>query len=368
MPWVLWSLSVVRDVGIGTDDEYFAEVESITKTWMNRVAARDRVAIRLRSTTDQGKTLQVMMSLPPEVVANIRVTFAARGERWLVELPDMVDQRCADWGLELIGEPFGGGTHSFVAPVRRADSSVAVLKIPVVDEENIGEAAGLHCYQGDGAIRLHEYDANSGALLLEWARPGTPLLRQPEIPLEGLPENEGTVQSACALYRRLRRSPGDIPSEYPPLPAAADMVSCWVEQLTDPELAGPFSASELAQARRWCDELADPDGPSVVVNRDTHLGNIIAAEREPWLLIDPKPYLGEAAFDAGFLIMKQVLSNPDRQHTRRVTRSTAAGLGVDLERARGWAFMRAVEEVMWSVADGRPEDVWRFLTVVKALV
>lgn len=68
-----------------------------------------------------------MMFLPPEVVANIRVAFAARGERWLVELPGMVDQRCADWGLELIGRPFVGGTHFFVAPVRRADSSVAVM-------------------------------------------------------------------------------------------------------------------------------------------------------------------------------------------------------------------------------------------------
>jgi len=84
-------------------------------------------------------------------------------------------------------------------------------------------------------------------------------------------------------------------------------------------------------------------------------------------LIDPKPYLGEAAFDAGFLISKQVLTNPDRQHARRGTRSTAAGLGVDREGARGWAFMRAVEEVMWSVADGRPEDALRFLAVVNAL-
>lgn len=308
-----------------------------------------------------------MMFLPPEVVANIRVTFAARGERWLVELPSVVEQRCADWGLELIGRPFAGGTHSFVAPVRRTDNSVAVLKIPVVDEENIGEAAGLHCYQGDGATRLYEYDANSGALLVEWARPGTPLLRQPEVPLEGIPENGDKVQAACALYRRLRRPPGDSPSEYPPLPRATDMVVGWVEQLAEPELAAPFSVSELARARQWCDELIDPDGPLVVVNRDTHLGNIVAAEREPWLLIDPKPYLGEAAFDAGFLISKQVLTNPDRQHARRGTRSTAAGLGIDCERARGWAFMRAVEEVMWSVADGRPEDVLRFLAVVNAL-
>ncbi|ONM49256.1 kinase [Nocardia donostiensis] len=307
------------------------------------------------------------MSLPPDVVDNIREIFEERGERWLADLPEVVAKRCQDWALELIGQPFGGGTHSFVAPVRRADGSVAVLKIPVVDEENLGEAAGMFCYQGDGAVQLYDYDPESGALLLEWARPGTPLVRQPRIPLEGKPENAGKVQIACALYRRLRRPPIDIPPGYPPLPLVADMVAGWVEQLDEPDLAAPFPASLLARAHRWCAELAEPDGPLLIVNRDTHLGNIVAAEREPWLLIDPKAYLGEAAFDAGFLIMKQVESNPDPERARRFVAATAAELDIECERARGWAFMRAVEEVMWSVEDCRHDDVRRFLAVAQAL-
>ncbi|WP_194814836.1 aminoglycoside phosphotransferase family protein [Nocardia sp. XZ_19_385] len=311
------------------------------------------------------------MTLPVEVSENIRDIFAERGERWLAALPEVIESRCAAWKLEVIGETFGGGTHSWVAPVRRDDGGVAVLKIPVVDEENIGEAAGMFCYQGDGAVRLYEYDPESGALLLEWARPGTPLLEQPGFPsLEGHPEHADKIELACRLYRRLRREPIGIPAGYPALPAAAGMVRQWVEMFADPEpeVAQILPVSLRDAAAEWCERLAVPDGPLLVVNRDTHLGNIVAAEREPWLLIDPKAYLGEAAFDAGFLVMIQVQSNPVLEHARAVVARTAAGLGVDPERARGWATMRAMEEIVWAVEDEEPDDLRLHLAVARALV
>ncbi|MEU8899545.1 aminoglycoside phosphotransferase family protein [Nocardia sp. NPDC048505] len=311
------------------------------------------------------------MSLPDEIAENIRDVFAERGERWLADLPGLIENRCKAWELEVVGEPFGGGTHSWVAPVRRRDGSVAVLKIPVVDEENIGEAAGLFCYGGDGAARLYEYDPDSGALLLEWARPGAPLLEQPGFPsLEGRPENVDKVVRACELYRRLRRAPIGIPAHFPELPLAADMVRQWVEMFTDPEpaVAQVLPPDLRTAALDWCPRLAVPDGPLLVVNRDTHLGNIVAAEREPWLLIDPKAYLGEAAFDAGFLIMIQVQSDPAPAHARAVVTRTAAALGVDPDRARGWAFLRAMEEIVWAVEDEEPDDLTLHLAVARALV
>lgn len=309
----------------------------------------------------------IPITLPREVETTVREAFAERGERWLAELPEVVAHRCREWELELVGPPFGGGTHSFVAPVRRGDGTGAVLKIPVVDEENAGEATGMHCYDGDGAVRLYDFDPDSGAMLLEWARPGTPLVVQPQIPLEGRPENEGRVQIACALYRRLRRPVGDSPAGYPSLPLVTDVVADWTRRLSDPASAAWLPPEVTAQARDWCSALAQPDGPPVIVNRDTHLGNIVAAEREPWLLIDPKAYLGEAAFDAGFLILKQVETHPDPARAGKQVAATAEGLEVDRERARGWAFMRALEETAWSFEDGRPEDVTRFLAVAMAL-
>ncbi|MGW4242180.1 aminoglycoside phosphotransferase family protein [Nocardia sp. NPDC004722] len=310
------------------------------------------------------------ISVPPNVAETIANYFGERGPRWLAALPGLVESRCAEWGLEVIGESFGGGTHSWVAPVRREDGSVAVLKLPVVDEENCGEPTGLYCYGGDGAVRLFEYDADSGAMLLEWARPGTELLYQPGFPsLEGRAENVEKVEQACRLYRRLRREPGAVPEGFPALPTAAGMVAGWEGRFVEPEaeVAELIPARLLERAAARCAELAVPDGPLLVVNRDTHLGNIVAAEREPWLLIDPKPYLGEAAFDAGFLVMIQVQSDPTPEHARAVIARTAAALDVDPDRAHAWAFMRSMEEIVWANQDEEPEDLRLHLAVAAAL-
>ncbi|MFD6351948.1 aminoglycoside phosphotransferase family protein [Nocardia tengchongensis] len=310
------------------------------------------------------------ISLPPEVAENIADNFGEPGRRWLAALPGVVEELCGTWGLEVVGESFGGGTHSWVAPVRRTDGSVAVLKVPVVDEENAGEPTGLYCYGGDGAVRLYEFDPGSGAMLLEWARPGTELLYQPGFPsLEGRPENIAKVERACELYRRLRREPVVVPAGFPELPTAAGMVAEWAAMFGEPEaaVAEVIPARLLERAAERGAELAVPDGPLLVVNRDTHLGNIVAAEREPWLLIDPKAYLGEAAFDAGFLVMIQVQTDPTPAHARAVVERTAAALQVSADRAHAWAFMRSMEEIVWAVQDEEPEDLRLHLAVAAAL-
>ncbi|MFE3541529.1 aminoglycoside phosphotransferase family protein [Nocardia sp. NPDC059177] len=308
--------------------------------------------------------------LPAEVEDTVRTVFGVAGERWIEELPEVVAGLARRWGLREFSAPFAGGTHAYVAAAWRADGTAAVLKVPMVDEENLAEATALHAYDGDGAVRLLDFDRASGALLLEWARPGTELLTQPGFPsLEGHPENAEKVALACALYRRLRRPATTVPEGYPPLPAATDLVTGLRKRLddTNPQLAELISAPLRELVEHWCTELATPDGPLLIVNRDTHLGNILAAEREPWLLIDPKPCLGEAAFDAGFLVMIQVQSTPTRDHATTVTAATATALAVDPTRARAWALLRTVEEIAWAIEDDDPAMLALHTAVAYAL-
>jgi streptomycin 6-kinase len=35
---------------------------------------------------------------------------------------------------------------------------------------------------------------------------------------------------------------------------------------------------------------------AVVISTDLHAGNVLGAEREPWLAIDPKPFVGDPAY------------------------------------------------------------------------
>ncbi|KAF0836606.1 aminoglycoside phosphotransferase family protein [Nocardia caishijiensis] len=299
----------------------------------------------------------VPVELPSAVEETVRAVFGAAGARWIVELPGVVAELAARWGLSEFTAPFGGGTHAYVAGVSRGGRP-AVLKVPMVDEENVAEATALYAYDGDGAVRLLDFDVDSGAMLLEWARPGTELLNQPGFPsLEGHPENAAKVRSACQLYRRLRRPAPAVLDGFPAFPLATDLVAGLRERLAtpNPALAQHVSAQLREMVRQWCDTLGESGEPVLIVNRDTHLGNIVAAEREPWLLIDPKPCLGEAAFDAGFLLMIQVQSDPTPEHAATVIAATAAALDVDPERACGWALIRTVEELTWAVEDNDRE-------------
>ncbi|MFD4438464.1 aminoglycoside phosphotransferase family protein [Nocardia sp. NPDC058519] len=309
--------------------------------------------------------------LPDEVEETVREVFGQAGVRWIDGLPGVVAGLAARWGLSGFSAPFRGGTHAYVAAAQRADGSWAVLKVPMVDEENLAEATALYVYAGDGAVRLLDFDHASGAMLLEWARPGTELLNQPGFPsLEGRPENAEKVAFACGLYRRLRRPLTTVPDGFPPFPSATEIVAGLRERLDEPdsELAELLSDQLRSRVDHWCSALAEPDGPLLIVNRDTHLGNIVAAEREPWLLIDPKPCLGEAAFDAGFLLMIQIQSNPTREHANAVVTATAAELGVDPDRARGWAMVRAVDEMGWAIDDEDDDMLTLHTAVAHALV
>src|SRR2546421_2905134 len=52
----------------------------------------------------------------------------------------------------------------------------------------------------------------------------------------------------------------------------------------------------------------------LVLATDLHAGNVLHAEREPWLVIDPKPFVGDPAYDAAqhlFNCSAKLRSDPD---------------------------------------------------------
>ena len=80
----------------------------------------------------------------------------------------------------------------------------------------------------------------------------------------------------------------------------------------------------------------------VLLATDLHAGNILAAGREPWLAIDPKPYLGDPTYDP-----VQHLLNCDQRLTADplgLARRMAGMLDLDRTRLRRWLFARCVLE------------------------
>ena len=77
----------------------------------------------------------------------------------------------------------------------------------------------------------------------------------------------------------------------------------------------------------------------VLCHQDLHGGNILRAEREPWLAIDPKPIVAERAYDT----VRVVRDATDRRspQLRRRLDLLSERLGLDRERMRLWGLASA---------------------------
>jgi streptomycin 6-kinase len=94
------------------------------------------------------------------------------------------------------------------------------------------------------------------------------------------------------------------------------------------------SWSGIEHFREALGEHASPpptQGELVVCHQDLHRGNVLQAQREPWLAIEPKPVVAEREFDTATLIR----DGPGDLRWR--LNFLAAELDLDRERARRWA-------------------------------
>lgn len=262
------------------------------------------------------------LELPPRLVQASEAS--DEGRAWLRRLPGEVAALARRWSLRFDAQPFAAATCSFVAIVQRADGSPAVLKLGLPHLEAEHELDGLRFWNGDPTVRLLDADEAAGALLLERCAPGTPLSARPE------PEQDRVI---ARLLRRLWRVPR-AGHPFRPLSAMAryraDLALARSGELPD---AGFVRAG----VERWL-ELARPAAGDVLLATDLHAGNVLAAEREPWLVIDPKPFVGDATYDATQHLLNcstRLCADPAGTVT-----SFASELEVDAERVRHWLFAR----------------------------
>jgi streptomycin 6-kinase len=263
------------------------------------------------------------------------------GAEWLERLPQLAAECAERWGLEL-GAPFEGGNISLVVP-----AGDVVLKINFPEEESEHEADALLLWAGDGAVRLLAHDPVRRALLLERCVPGTTLWE--------LPDESKANGIAVGLLRRLWRAP----PEGHPFRLLEHEAARWAEQLPRQwrTLGQPFPATLVDEAVAAALELSSSQDELVVLHQDYHGGNVIRAQREPWLVIDPKPLVGEPAFDAASLVRDrrdELAADPDpAARIRRRLDQLTEELELPRERLRGWGIVHALA---WGVSEQKLEE------------
>lgn len=239
------------------------------------------------------------------------------------------------WSLEL-GREYEYAFVSLAARVELTDGTRAVLKVGFPHKESEHEAEALLHYDGRGAVRLLAHDRARGAMLLERCEPGVPLL--------DLEDEAEAYRVAAEVLARLWSPPAD--TVFRPIAEDAER---WVEFLPDrwERLGHPFERALLDEAVSAFRELPPTQGELVVCHQDFHRGNVLSAEREPWLAIDPKPVLAEREFDTAALVR----DGPG--DLRRWLDFLSSELGLDRERMRRWALAHTLA---WSFDEGDPDE------------
>lgn len=280
------------------------------------------------------------MSIPPAFAQTILEVYQDKGAEWLSQLPTLLNECTQRWSLT-VGAPFSL-SYNYVVPAQRADGRAVVLKVGYPNRELRNEITALRLYNGDGIVQLLDCDPENGVLLLERLHPGDML--------STLVDDEAATAIAAAVMRKLWR-PAPLDHTFP-------TVAEWANGLQRHRArfaggVGPLPRKLFEQGEMLFTELLAANEAPLLLHGDLHHFNILRAQRQPWLAIDPKGLVGDPAYEVGaFLYNPDLRNRPNLAHLlqRRVDQ-LAELLAFDWERVRGWGIAQAVLSACWSIED-----------------
>lgn len=289
---------------------------------------------------------------------------ASRGQvwaDWLDRLPRLTRDLLDEWELRVDGTS-SYGNCALVVPVLTADEQRAVLKVQFPHWEAETEHLALRAWAGNGAVQLLRADPRRFALLLERLHP----------------RDLTTIDAldACEIvggtYKRLHSVAG------PQYRTLSGELKRWVERFRKLPASAPVPHRYVEQAISLSEDfIADPATDGRLIHTDLHYENMLAADREPWLVIDPKPLSGDPHFEVAPLIWNrwdEVVAAADLRFAVRQRFYTAIdAAGLDQDRARDWVIVRQMLNVLWTLEDAGsdeslPQDwLTRNIAIVKAI-
>lgn len=278
---------------------------------------------------------------------------------WLDGLPRLAAEVLEEWTLTVDGAPLHGAC-SLVLPVRTGSGGPAALKLALPDDESEHEHLALQHWHGDGAVRLLRADPRRRALLLERLHPED----------LGVLDDVEACEVVAGLYSRLHVP---APSQ---LRTLTSYVGRWNDALAAMSREAPMPRRLVDQAVALARDLVVDEGSTGrMIHGDLHYGNVLAADREPWLVIDPKPMSGDPHYEVAPLLWNrwdEVVAPglPVREGVRRRFHAVVDAALLDEDRARDWVVVRALLNASWAVTDARrlgrdlSEEQRRWITVM----
>jgi streptomycin 6-kinase len=258
---------------------------------------------------------------------------------WDAAATELVATMLERWRLTAL-LPFAGGEGGSVLAVRTADGDDAVLKVGYPHLEAVDEAVGLEALGPRLAPRVLRQDAWTWSLLLERVLPGVPLSAAELSAVDAL-------GVALELHRRLRSVRATVrPLSEVMLPFVG--IAERSPMGDDPDL--------VVEGLDLYRQLLAAPAPDSLLHGDFNPGNVLSSGDGGWRIIDPKPMLGDPAFDLPPML-DQIGDPWRRPDAEAVLTARVLDAHEDARRVARWAFARAALDVSWYLEDDDREGV-----------
>ncbi|MEO8828012.1 aminoglycoside phosphotransferase family protein [Lapillicoccus sp.] len=257
------------------------------------------------------------------------------GREWLDALPTLVADQCRRWGLDVDGEPMHG-SNALVVPVRRR-SELYVLRLSPPGDEVTQEAAALQLWAGRGTVRLISFDVESRTMLLERLNTSRSLQSEPF---------SAAVPVIAHLVRQLAvPTPSDVLST---AAVAAGHVRTFEQDWL--ALDHPTPQTQLTTAIELADDRAQAQPSLLAVNGDLHCEQVLAADRAPWLVVDPVLLRGDPEYDFARVLWARLDELPSSADITDAFDVFVQAAQVPPERARCWIVVRSMSYLLWGTS------------------
>ncbi|MFE0027804.1 aminoglycoside phosphotransferase family protein [Amycolatopsis sp. NPDC059021] len=274
-----------------------------------------------------------MIEIPPKFAARVPSVLGEEGVAWLATVPELAARYARKWNLTFEGAAMHGYV-GVVQPARLPDGTPVVLKLGFQDEDTADEPIALSTWAGQGAVLLLDNASDDGVLLLERLDATRTLDGEPleeAVGIVGGLARRLAVPAPPRLTRNLRDEAARLAEELP---------QEWEE------LGRPFPREFVDAAVDVCRSLG-PSSANLLVNEDLHFENVLAGQREPWLVIDPKPLAGDLEYGVIPLLWNRFKESTLDDRLAAIV----AAADLDAERARAWTLVRGVQNWLWLIED-----------------
>lgn len=289
------------------------------------------------------RVLDPQKILIPQVLrTNLIDLFGQCAEEWFVKLPRLLEDLRARWELDY-DQVFENMKYGFVIGARMRSGGSAVLKLGVPSQDLIYEKDCLEAFKGNGMVKLLHFDLDKGALLIERCWPGRTLK---SLFLEG--NDREACLIAADVIRRFQAAPPSSKS----FPNMKDLFGAFqrVERRSS-------DTKLLESVRKAGSLLRSIDGveQNILLHGDLHHDNILKAERDNWLAIDPEGVIGSLGYEIGAFLINPRDELPAVKSPMYLIQFRleifSSELKIPSKELRVWGFIRAALCACWSFED-----------------